>query len=70
MIKKKHCYFCTEKIGYIDYKNLPLLRRFMLHIRIQPRYYTGVCLIHQKKVAHAIKNARFIGLLPYVKKPY
>lgn len=35
--------------------------------RIVPRYYTGVTLQNQKKLARAIKLAREMALLPYVK---
>ena len=65
---KKKCAFCTEQVDYVDYKNLPLLRRFTSQYgRIVPRYYSGVCVIHQKRVANAIKRAREMALVPYVR---
>ena len=65
---KKKCAFCAEKITYIDYKNIPLLRRFMSqYARIVPKYYSGVCLKHQKRLANAIKRAREMALLAYVR---
>jgi len=35
--------------------------------KITPRYYTGVSLKNQKKLARAIKRARTMALLPFVK---
>jgi len=31
--KKKFCVFCSEKIDYIDYKNVERLKRFMTRKR-------------------------------------
>lgn len=65
---KKACPFCTEGVSYIDYKNLKVLSKFISRLnKIVPRYYSGVCLNHQKKLARAIKNARIMALLPFVK---
>lgn len=66
MLRKKVCIFCREKTPYIDYKNLAQLRRFIPNVKIQPRYYSGVCLYHQKKLSVAVKNARYVGFLPWV----
>jgi len=63
---KRRCTFCTNKIGEIDYKDLPKLKHFINGFRkIKNRYYTGVCLNHQKKLAKAIKRARHVALLPF-----
>ncbi|MBI5412903.1 30S ribosomal protein S18 [Candidatus Peregrinibacteria bacterium] len=65
---KKKCGFCAEKIGHIDYKSLRLLKRFISQYgRIVPKYYSGVCLIHQKRLSHAVKLAREMALLAYVR---
>ncbi len=65
---KKKCGFCTEQIDHVDYKNTRLLRKFVSQYgRIVPRYYSGVCLKHQKKMASAIKLSREMALLPYVR---
>lgn len=65
---KKKCAFCAEKVTYIDYKNVRLLRRFVSQYgRIVPRYYSGACLQHQKKVSRAVKLAREMALLAYVR---
>lgn len=66
--KDKKCQFCEDKVKYVDYKNIPAIRRHTSqYAKIQPRYYSGVCLNHQKKLSRAIKLARFIGLLPFVR---
>ena len=53
---------------FVDYKNARLLRRFTDRFgRIKARYYTGTCLQHQKALTAAIKKARIMALLPFVK---
>lgn len=67
-MKKKNCYFIENGFKYIDYKNARMLRRFTDRFgRIKKRYYTGVSLKFQKQLATAIKRARFMALMPYVK---
>ena len=66
----KPCRFCMDKIQ-IDYKNDALLRRFITDRgKITPRRITGTCARHQRQLAHAIKRARSIALLPFVKVYY
>lgn len=66
--KKKNCYFTENKIQYIDYKNVKMLRRFIDRFgRIKPRYYTGTTLRYQKQLEKAIKRARIMGLIPFLK---
>ncbi|HBB56698.1 TPA: 30S ribosomal protein S18 [Patescibacteria group bacterium] len=63
----KQCYFCTNNIKTIDYKKTEVLKRFLSHhARISPKKETGVCAMHQRKLATAIKRARVIGILPFV----
>jgi len=67
--KAKPCHFCLNAIKEIDYKNAILLRRFTSSYgKIKPRRKSGVCAKHQRKLAQAIKRARFMALLPYVTK--
>ncbi|MCB9809525.1 30S ribosomal protein S18 [Candidatus Peribacteria bacterium] len=55
-------------ITHIDYKNPRLLSQYITHYRsIQSRFHTGVKLKNQKKLARAIKRARIMGLLPFVR---
>jgi len=66
-VKKKVCYFCTEKVDYIDYKDVSTLRRYMSdRAKIRSRRVSGNCPRHQREVAVAIKNAREVALLPYL----
>jgi small subunit ribosomal protein S18 len=65
-IKRKVCIFCKEKIDYVDYKDLGLLRKFVSDRgKIRARRVTGNCAQHQRDVASAVKNAREVALLPY-----
>jgi small subunit ribosomal protein S18 len=51
----------------IDYKDTDTLRRYLSSFgKIVPRKRSGVCQWHQRKLANAIKRARFMGLLPYL----
>lgn len=68
-VSKKPCYFCVEKIDYVDYKDVALLRKFMSdRAKIRSSRVTGTCVQHQRKVARAIKNARELALLPYISR--
>ncbi len=69
MTEKKYCKLCKAKIDFVDFKNIKLIKSFTDRFgRIKARYYTGTCLQHQKKLALAIKNARGMDLMPFVKK--
>ena len=66
-MKKQNCYFKQNGIKHIDYKDTDLLKKFINpHARILGKKRTGVSAEYQKKLATAIKRARFMGLLPYV----
>lgn len=54
---------------YIDYKEIDLLRRFVSsQAKIIDPKHTSVCAKHQRKLAEAIKRARFMALLPFVRR--
>lgn len=63
------CLFCSQNMNEIDYKEPMLLRKFVSGQAkiIDPRH-TGVCAKHQRKLAEAIKRARTMGLLPFVRR--
>jgi small subunit ribosomal protein S18 len=64
--RPKVCYFCKEKVAYIDYKDTALLRRFVSDRgKIRARRVTGSCARHQRDVALAVKNAREMAIMPY-----
>lgn len=51
----------------IDYKNVPLLRRFITEQgKILGRRFTGLTAKQQREVTKAIKQARVLGLLQFV----
>ncbi len=63
----KLCYFNQNNIKHIDYKDTEILRKFLNpHGRILARRKTGVTAKNQRKLAEAVKRARFMGLLPFV----
>ena len=63
----KVCRFTVEKINYIDYKDIEMLREYTpTNGKILPRRVTGTRPIFQHKLSRAIKRARHMALLPYV----
>ena len=64
--RRKVCYFTVNKIQYIDYKDLDLLRKFISERgKILPRRVTGTKAKYQRMLTVAIKRARQMALLPY-----
>jgi len=67
--RRKVCRLCSEKIEYVDYKDVDLLRTFLSERgKIIGRRVTGTCAKHQRQLTRAIKRARCIALLPFTKK--
>lgn len=67
--RRKVCYFTQNKIEHIDFKDVDLLKRFVSERgKILPRRVTGTCAKYQRKLATAIKRARHMALLPFVKE--
>ena len=65
--RRKVCYFTKNKIDFIDYKDVELLKRFVsANGKIIPRRVTGTKAKHQRPLAIAIKRARQMALLPFV----
>lgn len=66
--KKKVCYFTENKIEHIDFKDVELLKKYISERgKILPRRVTGTSAKYQRKLALAIKRARHMALLPFVK---
>ena len=66
MGRRKVCYFTKNKVAYIDYKDVELLKRFVSsNGKIIPRRVTGTSAKYQRELAVAIKRARHIALKPY-----
>ena len=64
---KKVCYFTKNKIEYIDYKDVELLKKFIsANGMITPRRVTGTSAKYQRMLTTAIKRARQMALLPYI----
>lgn len=65
----QQCFFCSRNIPEVDYKEINLLHQFVSGQAkiIDPRH-SGVCAKHQRKVAQAVKRARYMGLLPFVRR--
>jgi small subunit ribosomal protein S18 len=60
-----------DEVTYIDYKDVRLLKKFMTDRgKITPRRITGATAKQQRMVAHAIKRARVLALVPFVKEYY
>lgn len=63
--KRKVCIFCKDKVEYVDFKEVAILRKFVSDRgKIRARRVSGNCVQHQRDVATAIKNAREMALLP------
>ena len=66
--RKKVCPFCADKNLRIDYKDAETLGKYISERgKILPTRITGVCGVHQRELATAIKRARVVALLPYVR---
>lgn len=66
--RKKVCYFTQNKVEHIDFKDVELLKRFVTDRgKILPRRVTGTSAKWQRPLAIAIKRARHMALLPFVK---
>ncbi len=65
--KKKACPFTAAKVKKIDYKDIETLRQFVTERgKIMPRRITGVSHFYQKVLKKAVKQARYMALLPFV----
>ncbi|MBP2647692.1 MAG: ribosomal protein [Gemmatimonadetes bacterium] len=58
-----------QGIRYVDYKDEKLLQRFLTERgKILPSRLSGISARHQRQISVAIKRARYLALLPYVKR--
>jgi len=68
-LRKKTCRFCEEKVEALDYKDIRRFERLVSERgKILSRRITGVCARHQRKVEDVVKKARFMALLPFLKR--
>ncbi len=58
--------FSPEDMGYVDYKDIKLLRRFISrYMKIESRKRTGASAKFQRALTTSIKRARHLALLPF-----
>lgn len=68
MAFRKVCRLCERKMEHVDYKDDRLLDRYISDRgKILPRRATGACARHQRQLSRAIKRARFLALIPYIR---
>jgi small subunit ribosomal protein S18 len=64
--KRRYCAFCKDKVEYLDYKDVNMLRKYTTDRgKIKPRRVSGNCAQHQHRLATAVKRAREMALIPY-----
>lgn len=64
--KRKKCYFVTNGIDFIDYKDVDLLKKFVSdNGKILPSRLTGTSRKYQRMLSKAIKRSRQGALLPF-----
>ena len=66
--RKKVCQMCTGKD--VNYKDVETIKKYVSADRgkILPRRVTGTKANYQRELAVAIKRARHMALLPFVKE--
>lgn len=66
--RRKFCKVCATSF-YVDYKDVKLLSQFITESgKIIPRRTSGNCAPCQRKITRAIKRARHLALLPFVRR--
>lgn len=64
--RKKMSRITAEEASDINYKDINLLKNYISETgKIVPSRITGVSMRTQRQLAQAIKQARFLALLPY-----
>jgi small subunit ribosomal protein S18 len=58
----------NDQIAKVDYKDVAFLRKFVTsEFKIKPSSRTRISDKDQRRVANAIKIARFMALMPYTR---
>jgi len=66
---EKKCKLCEQQIQEVDYKDVRLLQKFISpQGKIINKKRSGTCSKHQRILARAVKRARILALLPFVKE--
>lgn len=64
--RRRVCNFCVDGVKDLDYKDTNMLRRYVTERgQIRSRRKSGLCAKHQRRLARAVKRARYMALLPY-----
>lgn len=64
--RRKFCRFTAEKISYVDYKDINMLKNYITEsYKIVPSRITGTKSKYQRQLTKAIKKARYLALLAY-----
>ena len=64
--RRKFCRFTAEKIQWVDYKDVELLKDFINENgKIIPARITGTKARYQRQLSVAVKRARYLALLTY-----
>jgi small subunit ribosomal protein S18 len=67
--RRKFCRFCADKVSFIDYKDIKILRGYMTERgKLLSRKVTGNCSVHQRELTTAVKRARNIALIPFMER--
>jgi len=67
--RRRYCRFSAEGIKEVDYKDIDLLKDFILENgKIIPARITATKARYQRQLTTAVKKARFLALLPYTDK--
>lgn len=67
--RQRVCLFCKKDIHDIDYKDEKTLFNYITDRgKIMPRRVSGTCAKHQRKLSTAIKRARYLAILPYIRE--
>ena len=64
--RRKFCRFTAEKIEWVDYKAIDILKDFINENgRIIPARISGTSAGYQRQLSVAVKRARFLALMPF-----
>ena len=65
---RKTCPVCESGVRVVDYKDERTLSRSLTDRgKIIPARLSGMCARHQRQLARAIKRARHLALMPFLR---
>jgi small subunit ribosomal protein S18 len=66
--RSKTCPVCESGVRVLDFKDERALSRFTTERgKILPARLSGMCARHQRQLSTAVKRARYLALMPYVR---